>query len=73
MPDALLQEASSISRLAMNTGQMTGAAVAGLVVAAVGPGWALMLCAIGMTGTIPLMFRVTGTRGPSATSRTSRT
>jgi MFS family permease len=58
VPDALLQEASSISRLAMNTGQMTGAAVAGLVVAAAGPGWALTLCAIGMTGTIPLMFAV---------------
>ena len=29
VPDALLQEASSISRLAMNIGQMTGAAAAG--------------------------------------------
>ena len=56
VPDALLQEGSSISRLAMNTGQMTGAASAGLVVAAFGPGWALTLCAIGMTGTIPLML-----------------
>ncbi len=33
VPDALLQEASSISRLAMNMGQMTGAAVAGVLVA----------------------------------------
>ncbi|TVZ03111.1 MFS transporter [Trebonia kvetii] len=64
VPDALLQEASSISRLAMNTGQMTGAAVAGLVVAAAGPGWALTLCAIGMTGTIPLMFQVKGNVRP---------
>jgi MFS family permease len=56
VPDALLQEGSSISRLAMNTGQMVGAASAGLVVAALGPGWALTLCAIGMTGTIPLML-----------------
>jgi MFS family permease len=56
VPDTLLQEGSSISRLAMNTGQMTGAASAGLVVAAFGPGWALTLCAIGMTGTIPLML-----------------
>jgi MFS family permease len=56
VPDALLQEGSSISRLAMNTGQMTGAASAGLVVAAFGPGWALTLCAITMTGTIPLML-----------------
>jgi MFS family permease len=60
VPDALLQEGSSISRLAMNTGQMTGAASAGLVVALLGPGWALTLCAIGMTGTIPLLFSLGG-------------
>jgi len=58
VPDALLQEGSSISRLAMNTGQMTGAATAGLVVAALGPGWALTLCAIGMSGTIPLLLSI---------------
>src|SRR6202046_80213 len=61
VPAARLQEGSSISRLAMNTGQMTGAASAGLVVALLGPGWALTLCAIGMTGTIPrLMSREGG-------------
>jgi MFS family permease len=60
VPDALLQEGSSISRLAMNTGQMTGAASAGLVVALLGPGWALTLCAIGMTGTIPLLLSLEG-------------
>jgi MFS family permease len=60
VPDALLQEGSSISRLAMNTGQMTGAASAGLVVALLGPGWALTLCAIGMTGTIPLLLSLGG-------------
>jgi MFS family permease len=62
VPDALLQEGSSISRLAMNTGQMTGAASAGLVVAVLGPGWALTLCAIGMTGTIPLLLSLGGGR-----------
>jgi MFS family permease len=62
VPDALLQEGSSISRLAMNTGQMTGAASAGLVVALLGPGWALTLCAIGMTGTIPLLLSLKGGR-----------
>jgi predicted MFS family arabinose efflux permease len=66
VPDALLQEGSSISRLAMNIGQMTGAAVAGVVVAAAGPGWALTLCALGMSGTIPLMLAVKGGRGPRA-------
>ncbi|HEX4093908.1 MAG TPA: MFS transporter [Trebonia sp.] len=62
VPDALLQEGSSISRLAMNTGQMTGAASAGLVVALLGPGWALTLCAVGMTGTIPLLLSIKGGR-----------
>ena len=62
VPDALLQEGSSISRLAMNSGQMTGAASAGLVVALLGPGWALTLCAIGMTGTIPLLLSLKGGR-----------
>ena len=38
VPEALLQEGSSISRLAMNMGQMTGAAAAGVVVAVAGPG-----------------------------------
>src|ERR1700759_484318 len=62
IPDTLLQEGSSISRLAMNMGQMTGAAAAGLVVAVAGPGWALTLCAAGMSGTIPLMLAVKGGR-----------
>ena len=64
VPDSLLQEASAISRLAMNTGQMAGAAAAGLLVAAAGPGWALTLCAIGMTGTIPLLLAIK-TRRPA--------
>jgi MFS family permease len=62
VPDELLQEGSSISRLAMNTGQMTGAAAGGLLVAAAGPGWALTLCALGMSGTVPLMMAVKGGR-----------
>jgi predicted MFS family arabinose efflux permease len=62
VPDALLQEGSSISRLAMNMGQMTGAAAAGVIVAVTGPGWALTLCAIGMSGTIPLMLAIKGDR-----------
>jgi predicted MFS family arabinose efflux permease len=64
VPDSLLQEASAISRLAMNTGQMAGAAAAGLLVAAAGPGWALTLCAIGMTGTIPLLLAIRTRRPP---------
>src|SRR5579862_4593885 len=56
----MLQDASAISRLAMNTGQMSGAAAAGLLVAAAGPGWALVLCGIGMTATVPLLLSIRG-------------
>jgi predicted MFS family arabinose efflux permease len=66
VPEPLLQEGSSISRLAMNIGQMTGAAAAGVVVAVAGPGLALTLCAIGMTGTVPMMLAVRGGRGAAA-------
>ena len=62
VPRSLLQEASAISRLAMNTGQMSGAAVAGLLVAAAGAGWALLLCGIGMVATVPLLLSIRGSR-----------
>ena len=58
----LLQEASSISRLAMNTGQMGGAAVGGLVVAGVGPGWALLASGLCMSGTIPMLLSIRARR-----------
>src|SRR5205807_8780373 len=48
VPDRVLQEASAMSRLAMNAAQMAGAAIAGVFVAATGPGWALATCGIGM-------------------------
>jgi len=64
VPDTMLQQGSSISRLAMNIGQMTGSAVAGVLVAVAGPGWALALCALGMSGTVPLMLAVKGGRVP---------
>ena len=56
VPGELLTEASALSRLAMNGGQMGGAAVAGLVVAAVGPGWALSVCGAGMVCTVPVLL-----------------
>jgi predicted MFS family arabinose efflux permease len=65
VPGALLQEASAVSRLVMNSGQMTGAAAGGLLVAAAGPGWALTLCGVGMTGTVPLMLAIRGNRAPA--------
>jgi MFS family permease len=58
VPDSLLQEASALSRLVMNTGQMAGAAAAGLLVAAAGPGWALVLCGVGMVGTVPMLLAI---------------
>jgi transmembrane secretion effector len=56
VPDRMLQDASVISRLAMNAGQMGGAAVAGVLVAAAGPGWALTICSAGMVGTVPVLL-----------------
>ena len=61
----MLQEASAISRLAMNTGQMSGAAAAGLLVAAAGPGWALVLCGIGMVSTVPMLLSIRGAAAAS--------
>jgi MFS family permease len=56
VPAGLLQQASAVSRMAMNGGQMGGAVVAGLAVAVLGPGWALVTCGAGMLGTVPLML-----------------
>jgi MFS family permease len=63
VPDSLLQEASAMSRLAMNAAQMAGAAIAGVFVAATSPGWALATCGIGMLGTVPLLLAI---RAPGA-------
>jgi MFS family permease len=56
VPAGMLQQASAVSRLAMNGGQMGGAVLAGLAVAGLGPGWALVTCGTGMLGTVPLML-----------------
>jgi predicted MFS family arabinose efflux permease len=58
VPGGILQEASAISRMVMNTGMMSGAAAAGLLVAAAGPGWALLLCGIGMVATVPMLLAI---------------
>jgi MFS family permease len=63
VPAELMQEASALSRLAMNAAQMGGAALAGVVVAVAGPGWALAACGIGMLGTVPLLLSI---RAPGA-------
>jgi MFS family permease len=58
VPDSVLQEASAMSRLAMNAAQMAGAGIAGVFVAVTGPGWALATCGIGMLGTVPLLLAI---------------
>ncbi len=69
VPAAELQQASALRRLAMNVAQMSGAAVAGLVVAAVGPGWALTICGAGVTATVPMLLSIrAGGRAPSGAS-----
>lgn len=65
VPEGLLQEGNSLSRMAMNTGQMGGAAAGGVLVAAAGPGWALTLCALVMSGTVPLMLTLRPARPPA--------
>jgi MFS family permease len=58
VPGDVLLQASAVSRLAMNAGQMGGAVVAGLCVAAFGPGWALAACGAGMLGSVPMLLRI---------------
>lgn len=55
VPGEQLQAANALSRMVMNGSQMGGTAIAGLTVAAVGPGWSLSVCGIGMLGTVPLL------------------
>ncbi|WP_214417003.1 MFS transporter [Sphaerisporangium fuscum] len=61
VPDTLLQQANAVSRLAMNVATTGGAAVAGIVVAAIGPGWALTICGAGLVSTIPLLLSIRAT------------
>jgi MFS family permease len=56
VPPGSMQQASAVSRLAMNGAQMGGAVLAGFCVAAIGPGWALAICGTGLLGTLPLML-----------------
>ena len=65
VPADLLQEASAVSRLAMNGAQMGGAVLAGFCIAAIGrtgPGWALTMCGIGLLGTVPAHAGAAGHR-----------
>ena len=55
VPQEELQSANALSRLVMNGSTMGGMAIAGLTVAAFGPGWSLTICGIGVLGTVPLL------------------
>ena len=68
VPGDLVQEASAISRLVMNGGQMGGAAIAGLCVAVFGPGWALAVCGIGTLISVPMLLSIRGARKVRAQS-----
>jgi MFS family permease len=63
VPESELQQANAVSRLVMNGAMMGGAALAGVVVAAAGPGWALLADAIGMLASITpnLLIRAAAT------------
>jgi MFS family permease len=61
VPESLLQEANAISRLTMNSAMMGGAAIAGIVVAVAGPGWALAICGTGMATTLPALATIRAT------------
>jgi MFS family permease len=69
VPGELLQQASAVSRLAMNGGQMGGAVLAGLCVAAFGPGWALAACGFGMLGSVPMLASIRAGRGGARAQR----
>ncbi|HUK70018.1 MAG TPA: MFS transporter [Streptosporangiaceae bacterium] len=58
VPGELLQQASALSRLAMNAAQMGGAAAAGIFVATAGPGWALATCGFGTLISVPLLLSI---------------
>jgi predicted MFS family arabinose efflux permease len=58
VPAAQMQDASAISRMAMNAATMGGAALAGVCVAAFGPGWALAACGAGMLTSVPLLAAI---------------
>jgi MFS family permease len=58
VPKEQLQEASAISRLAMNAAMMAGAALAGECVALFGAGLALAVCGLGTLVAVPLMLAI---------------
>jgi MFS family permease len=73
VPGSLLQQASAVSRLAMNAGQMGGAVLAGLCAAAFGPGWALAVCGAGVLSSVPMLLSIRAGTVPAAAGPAART
>ncbi|WP_328347877.1 MFS transporter [Micromonospora sp. NBC_00421] len=69
VPAELIQPANAILRLGMNTGMIGGAALGGLLVAAVGPGWGLAVDAFTFA---VAAVAFTGVRVPAARAGAAR-
>lgn len=70
VPSELIQQANALIRLGVNTGMIGGAALGGLLVAAVGPGWGLAVDAL--TFAIAAVA-FTGVRVTAPTAKSTRT
>lgn len=68
VPATLLQEANTVLRLGISTAQILGAALSGLLVAAVGPGWGLAADAA-CFGVAAICFSRIVLPGPAASPR----
>jgi MFS family permease len=60
VPEAMIQQANALLRLALNAANVLGAAVGGLLVAAAGPGWAIAIDAasFGVAALFTAMLRL---------------
>lgn len=70
VPAALIQQANALIRLGINTGMIGGAALGGLLVAAVGPGWGLAVDAFTFA-VAAVAFTGVRIAAPTTTTRTS--
>jgi MFS family permease len=70
VPASLLQQANALLQLAMNTAMIGGAAVAGFLVAGVGPGWAIAVDAATflLAAALIAAMRLPAVARPAATS-----
>lgn len=55
VPESALQQANALTRVAGNAARIGGITVGGVVVAAVGPGWGMLISALSLLCTVPLL------------------